>query len=141
MQQQIKHILNEIYKTYKGINAIYLFGSLADGFYREGSDIDIAILFFEPINKFKSFSLELEIGEILERKIKTNLDLIVLNKAPLPLAFKIIKSKLLFERDAVKRALFESKILSLYYDYKILYKPYYQMIIDKAKAGKIGEIR
>lgn len=141
MQQQIIDILNKIYKSYKKINAIYLFGSFADGFYRKGSDLDIAILFFEPLSEFKFFSLELEIGEILERKIKTNIDLVILNKAPLPLAFKIIKNKLLFERNAVKRALFESKILSLYYDYKISHRAYYQMIIDKAKAGKIGESR
>ena len=130
---KILHILGEIFEKFKVINSIYIFGSSCDGFYRKGSDIDIGILFFEEIDKFKAFSLGLEVGELLERKIKNKVDLVVLNICPLYIAFQVIKGKLLFEREGEKRALFESRILVKYYHNKFFLKPHFDELLKRIK--------
>lgn len=55
-----------------GCREVYIFGSIADGEYRVGSDIDIAVTGLEKSKYFCVY------GELLE-KLHTNIDLVVLD--------------------------------------------------------------
>ncbi|MCX7680605.1 MAG: nucleotidyltransferase domain-containing protein [Anaerolineae bacterium] len=92
----------------------YLFGSQADGSADPQSDYDIAVLVRDP-------SLELwarlahEIATVLETE---RVDLVLLNQAPVELAYAVIaQGRLLYERSVAERVEFEAKVLSLYGDY------------------------
>ncbi|MBI3988695.1 MAG: nucleotidyltransferase domain-containing protein, partial [candidate division NC10 bacterium] len=76
-----------------GVAAAYLFGSLAEG--RLGGDVDIAVLF-----ERYSFEAYEDLYEALCRLLKAdNVDLIPLNRTPLPLRRRILlQGILLYER-------------------------------------------
>ena len=98
--------------------AAYLFGSIAEGYEHKRSDIDIAVLFDETVDKFHQFDLEVKIGNELKEMLKHEVQILVLNKAPFALAFRAIRGVLIFEKNPVKRALFEARVASFYYDQK-----------------------
>jgi len=133
----IKRTLNGYPQVISG----YLFGSVAENINRLGSDIDVAILLDQKLDKMQLFSLELGIGEKLEHALKVKTDLIVLNRAPLAIAFRAIKGVLLIEKNPVKRALFESKLLSRYYDNRHFFRPFLIAIREEAMEGSLGICR
>ncbi len=101
----------------------YLFGSTVRGDAGRLSDVDIGILLDEKISKKDRFDLELKlIGEIAILIKKNKIDLIVLNEAPLLLAYNIIKSGIILKSDETERVKFETKILSIYMDEKYYIK-------------------
>jgi hypothetical protein len=69
-QQQIDDII-EIMKPYNP-KKIGIFGSFARGENSENSDLDILYQFEEPISLFQKFKIQ----EILENKLKFNIDLV-----------------------------------------------------------------
>lgn len=92
----------------------YLFGSQADGTADPQSDYDIGVLVRTP-------SLELwtrlahEIAALLNVE---RVDVVLLNRAPVELAYAVIaQGRLLYERSIAERVEFEARVLSLYGDY------------------------
>ncbi|MEO0071248.1 MAG: hypothetical protein ABIK39_04095 [candidate division WOR-3 bacterium] len=55
-------------------------------------------------------------GGKLQDALRKRVDLLVLNRADLIISFRVIKGLLIFERDSIRRSLFEARIMSLYYD-------------------------
>jgi predicted nucleotidyltransferase len=100
------------------VKLAYLFGSVAEG--REGklSDVDMGVLLDESLNKKERFSLQLKSISELTSILKTDrIDLIVMNNAPIPLNYEIIKaSHPLFVRDEGQKIDFEHRVLSCYLD-------------------------
>ena len=138
MREGVVNLLKKTLEGYPEVKAAYLFGSVADGFSRKRSDIDIGILLDSTLGKKKAFRVELEIGEELERKAKRKVDLVVLNRAPLALAFRVIKGVLLFDRSPTERSLFQSRIMSLYYDHRRFLRFHHQALYESAKEGTFG---
>jgi predicted nucleotidyltransferase len=89
------------------VAAAYVFGSVAGGTARAGSDIDIAVLFTTtppPTLESARFTLA---GE-LEHALGIPVDLIVLNDAPVDLRIRVLRhGHLVVERDASARIAFE----------------------------------
>lgn len=113
--------LKDFIKKQKYVRVAYLFGSFARG--KEGplSDVDIAVLLDERLDKSKRFDLRLEliteISGILGIMEADKLDVIVMNDAPINLNQEIIKNgKVLVVKDLKKKIEFESKTLSKYLD-------------------------
>jgi len=110
--------LLEILKRQEHIILVYLFGSVANG--KEGilSDVDIAVLLDESLSKKERFDLQLKLISDLTAVLKiNNLDLIIINEAPLSLCYEIIKANYpLFIRNKGEKIDFEHKILSEYLD-------------------------
>ena len=95
----------------------YLFGSTVRGDAGRLSDVDIGVMLDEKLSKKDRFDLELKMmGEIAILIKKNKIDLIVLNEAPLLLAYNIIKSGTILKSDETDRVKFETKILSMYMD-------------------------
>jgi len=101
----------------------YLFGSMVRGDTGRLSDVDIGVLLDEKLSKKDRFDLELKIISEITALIKKNkIDLIVLNEAPLLLAYNIIKNGIILKSSETERVKFETKIFSMYMDEKYYIK-------------------
>lgn len=102
---------------HKNVVALYLFGSRATGVADEFSDVDIALLMDSD-----EISLDDELrllGEISSLLHTDEVSLVILNKAPLSIAFGVIThSKVLFSQDEPTRLDFEEITTRKYFDFK-----------------------
>lgn len=96
----------------------YLFGGLTKGKSLPMSDVDIAVFLSGDVDCQDE---KMEILRKLTDILKTDeIDLVVLNKASLPLTARIIKNKkILADKDVFLRHRFESLILRKYFDFSI----------------------
>lgn len=91
----------------------YLFGSQADGTAGPRSDVDVAAWFREPVPREAALDLNgLIAGAVQSDKV----DAVVLNSAPLTLAFEILKGHVLVSRDEGVRVDATAAIMSRYHD-------------------------
>ncbi|MFN7182337.1 MAG: type VII toxin-antitoxin system MntA family adenylyltransferase antitoxin [Planctomycetota bacterium] len=109
-------LLTQSLKEDRDVIFAYLFGSYAQNKTFPLSDIDIALYLHKDIEDF--YSKKLILLEVINKILLTDeIDLVILNEAPLYLQFEIIKTgKLLFCHDHLKRIKFASKLIMLYLD-------------------------
>lgn len=94
----------------------YLFGSRARGETHARADVDVAVWLREPYDR-ASFDQTLDVlGTATGALGRDDVDLVVLNEAPLELAFEILKGKLLLSKDDDARIVAEARIMSRYHD-------------------------
>lgn len=95
--------LNEIFVRH-GVVLAYLFGSQAEGRVTPLSDVDLAVLFPNPVAPQERFRRQLDlIGDCGHLFGRNDVDVVVLNEAPPLLAFEVVsKGKQLYE-DPVTR--------------------------------------
>ena len=140
LQEDLKRIVNFFAKR-KEVLALYFFGSVAKGYLRKESDIDIAVLispeFLERIPEVKeeyynatpSFSLR-------------PVDVVILNTAPPLLRFEVFKhGKLLLDKDPEFRKNFLCKSLLEYYDYLYMEKLCFNYVKQRLKKDLESEIK
>ncbi len=98
------------------IAAAWLFGSVARGTPRPGSDVDVGILYTdEPPRTLAGLGLDLE-GD-LERLLDLPVQVVVLNRAPVDLIVRVLRDgKLLFEGNVSKRVRFEVRSRMEFWD-------------------------
>ena len=126
-----------IFKEYPSIISAYLFGSRARGNFSKISDYDFAIQIDEsklPKRKYTDLKLDLIGG--LSKALKTdNIDIVILNDAPLLLKHRILRDrKVLYCKSQLKRVRLEAKILIDYLDEKE-----YEMAFAKGTFKRILE--
>lgn len=99
-----------------GVAAAWLFGSVARGTARAGSDVDVAILTDDPsVRGLDALRLGLE-GEI-ERALGIPTQLVVLDRAPADLAHRVLRDGILLcEPDRSARIRFEVRTRNEYWD-------------------------
>ena len=104
----------------------YIFGGLAAGEHRPLSDIDIAVYLDGDVDKAEA---KLDIMGVLSDTLKTDeIDLVILNEAPISLVGRILKKKrLLTDKQPFLRHSFESLALRKFFDFsrkeqEILYR-------------------
>ncbi len=115
--------LTEYFSSKDSIILAYLFGSTVRGDTGRLSDVDIGVLLDEKLSKKDRFDLELKLmGEIAALIKKNKIDLVVLNEAPLLLAYNIIKNGIILKSSEIERVKFETKLLSMYMDEKYYIK-------------------
>ncbi len=115
--------LIEYFSSKDSIILAYLFGSTVRGDTGGLSDVDIGVLLDEKISKKDRFDMELNlISEIATLIKKNKIDLVVLNEAPLLLAYNIIRKGIILKSNETERVNFETKILSKYMDEKYYIK-------------------
>ena len=107
-------------ETDNAIAAAYLFGSCARGTATGISDIDIGILFDSAIDKSRYFELKIAFLSRIMAVLQTEkVDVVVLNYAPLHLAYEIVShGNLLLDKDRRQRAAFEADRIGRFLDFK-----------------------
>jgi len=105
-----------VFRDRTDVIAVYLFGSVARGETRIDSDVDVGVLFVQPPPRTLDgprFSLE---GE-LERLLGRDVDLVVLNDAPVDLRIRVLRDgHVLVDRDRTARLAFEVQTRNEYFD-------------------------
>jgi predicted nucleotidyltransferase len=97
----------DAFKMRTDVAAVYLFGSIARGTAREGSDVDVAVLFDSPPSRSLG-GPRFVIEDELERALGAPVDLVVLNDAPVDLRARVLRDgRLLVEHDPSARIAFE----------------------------------
>lgn len=114
-------------RGHRDVVAAYLFGSVARGTPRRGSDVDIAILHAgEPPTSLAGLPLDLETE--LERVLGVPAQVIVLNRAPVDLVHRVLRDGvLLVDRDPSARIRFEVRARNEFFDL--------QPILARYRAG------
>lgn len=109
-------LLDPFLDNHPEIGLIYLFGSRASDQAGPLSDYDFA-LWVESMQDLMAYRLGL-VHELAVLMGEPNIDLVILNEAPVELAYHIIAAgKLLYQRDISTRVEYEANVLSLYGDY------------------------
>jgi hypothetical protein len=119
-QKEAVRRLRDFFDGFEKVKLAYLFGSSAAGRAGKLSDVDIAVLLDERLTAKERLELELELISCLSSILKTDkIDLVVMNEAPLPLKYNIIKKGIILKSaDETLRVKKEAEILSRYLDRK-----------------------
>lgn len=116
------------FRADRRIATAYLFGSRATGEATARSDIDVAVLIFPQQAECFSLWDELAVEAELSLRLKTDkVDVVVLNRCPLPLAYNVIaKEQVIYEADAIANMDFVERTLDLYFDFSPRLQEYYR---------------
>ena len=90
MKNEKLKIENELKKIFKKAEAIYLFGSFSNGTFNENSDIDVAILYKNRLDRVELFKLQ----EELFLKFNRDVDLVDLQDVNDVFAYEIINNSI-----------------------------------------------
>ena len=108
----------EVLEGHGAVLYAYLFGSLARNVFSPFSDIDIAV-YIGDVPDLIDEKLEL-LGDLMDNLGTDEIDLVVLNTAPLPLKARVLRNKeILLDRKPYLRHSFESLVLREYFDFSI----------------------
>ncbi len=104
--------------------AVYLYGSVARGTARKGSDVDVGVLLEnDPPRTLRGMKLDLEAD--LESLLEVPVQLVVLNRAPPDLIHRILRDgKLVLDRDRSMRIRFEVKARNEFFDLQPVLRRY-----------------
>ena len=98
------------------VAAAYLFGSIARGTAKPGSDVDVAVL-FSGEHQPSLLGPETRLRGELERRLGRGVDLIALNRAPPDLIHRVLRDGILLAvHDASARVRFEVDARNRYFD-------------------------
>jgi len=135
--EKIKPRLNELSVHFPQVIAAYLFGSYAGGRPTPLSDVDVGILLVENLPDMESFKIEMNLLGELQKVLGTdNIDLVVLNKAPLPIQYHATCGKLLFSTDNEKRTEFVEYVRKYYIDCLPIYREYREEYLKRIREGR-----
>jgi len=103
------------------IEFAYLFGSMGRGKRLPLSDIDIAI-YLKDLSEVHEQKMEI-LGVLMDLLETDEIDLVILNRAPLTLKMKILESKtLVVDHSPFLRHRFESLVMREYFDFSVVEK-------------------
>ncbi len=129
--------LSDILTDFATVSLVYLFGSQVDGQVGAMSDYDLAIL-TDPIED--NATIQARFQHAIVQTIGPNkVDVVLLNHAPIDLAYHIIsEGKLLYKRDLLTQVEFEAQVLSQYGDYlPVLRLQYAQILQGDVNAKRV----
>jgi hypothetical protein len=99
----------------------YLFGSFGRGKPFPLSDVDIAVYLKEP-SDVQQKKMQI-LGTLIDILETDEIDLVILNSAPLPLRMRILENKkVVADREPFSRHRYESLTMREYFDFSILEK-------------------
>lgn len=99
----------------------YLFGSFGRGKHFPLSDVDVAV-YLKELSDMQEKKMEI-LGTLIDILQTDEIDLVVLNRAPLPLRMRILENKkVVVDREPFRRHHYESLTMREYFDFSILEK-------------------
>ena len=117
-------LLQPIFENEPLTVAVYLFGSQVDGYAMPWSDIDLAVLWAEPVDFRTELALDAQIALALGTDA---VDVVNLGRCPLALQFRVVAEGILFyERDPTRVADFTQRTLVRYYDFQPVLQIYHR---------------
>jgi predicted nucleotidyltransferase len=115
-EQELQEAVRESLADLPNVNLVYLFGSRVDGWVGPRSDYDLGVV-LDRVQDAPQSCMQLcaDLRRILG---SVHIDMVVLNKAPIELAYAVIaQGKVLYQRDVTTRVEYEAEVMSRYGDY------------------------
>ena len=123
--EEFRRLIASRYSDY--IVYAYLFGSLVEGRATEESDIDIAIRFYDHVQRETRWRVVKEILGIISEDI----DIVDLDRASPVLRMVVYsRGRLIYCRDRWILFLDQNKTIKLYNDYLHIARPYYRKMVE-----------
>jgi uncharacterized protein len=113
----------------------YLFGSVASGENRPDSDIDVAVMLEPRGTLLDDAALH---DRLADATIGTEVDMLVLNDAPLWLRFRAVGGRVLFSRDERVRIADRERVEKEFLDFKPYHDEYLRATRDRARRGVLS---
>ena len=134
VMDRLPELIDQISKD-KEIVALFAFGSLARGDLKPLSDLDFGIFAIPTLDRKQRFDKHLELIGVFNKHFETDeIDLVLMNDAPMRYSYNIIRSgKLLFCSDSDILRDFVEKSVKLYLDFK-----YFRDEFDKEFLKGVG---
>ncbi|NIR49480.1 nucleotidyltransferase domain-containing protein [candidate division KSB1 bacterium] len=128
LKRHVKAFAEEV----KEVLVVYLHGSVVEGFAREDSDLDLAVVISDA-NKKNLMRLQLRYTEFFDLRFKDReIDLKIINQAPLAVKFSVLqKGEIVFSRDEELRTAFEVDVIKRFLDFRHYYDAYNKEFIDR----------
>jgi len=115
MHEQTQERLAGVFRRYPSVQAVYLFGSTAEGRDRLGSDLDLAVIADVGLGA----DAKLDILADLAREGFCNVDLVVLDDRDIVLAYEAVRlNRLVYARSDFDRGATYSKVVRRYLDFE-----------------------
>lgn len=113
---EIAQAIREVFGADPDVAAVYVFGSVARGTARAGSDVDVGVLYTTPPAPTllaQPFAAEADLTAKLGRAVQV----VVMNGAPVDLIHRILRDgALVIDRDPSARIAFEVRARNEYFD-------------------------
>jgi hypothetical protein len=132
---QLKHTLPTILED-QPVDLAYLYGSTVTGYVTPFSDMDVALVVYEPLTPLARLKLiqyvQMALYEALcERCDIPDADVRIINDAPLILRGKVVtEGVLLYARDEAQRIAFETHTRMRYFDYLPIHRMMQRQFFD-----------
>ncbi|MFW6001607.1 MAG: type VII toxin-antitoxin system MntA family adenylyltransferase antitoxin [Halanaerobium sp.] len=120
----IEEKINEYFSKQDSITAVYIFGSFLEDRFKQQSDIDIALIFNENIEKYKKFKFRLQFIKGLEKLLQREVDIIDFEEVSLKMQHQILSGRLILCKNNVRRVMLEKKSMLNYIDMRHFYDLY-----------------
>jgi len=122
------------------LKLVYLYGSYARGQVWIHSDVDIAVLFAPWVDEKDYLDYQLtyigEVGCLLDFE---DVDVQEMNRASVEFQYQVIRDgKVLYACSEDERAIFESKVIEEYLDFKPVLDEYYHHLFKRIKEGRFS---
>jgi predicted nucleotidyltransferase len=126
-------------KNINDLQLVYIFGSYGRNNPKPLSDVDLAVLLI-PGTKVYYFKRRLELIREITTILKTDkIDLVILNEAPLPLAYRVLRDgKLLYKVNEVVEYKFKEQIVLQYLDFQPILNMHLEALKKRLKEGTFG---
>lgn len=114
---ELKEKVQRIAENENCIAAVFLFGSHAEGFSNEKSDIDFGVVVGDGKTKV-DLKEQLRLGIVFANEMKKEVDVVILNNASLAFSYQVLsKGFLVFERERDHTSNFIEYIMDMYFDF------------------------
>lgn len=138
-QKQMEALLGSIREVISGAQDVlfaYLYGSRVQDPGLPGSDIDLGV-YLKPSGIELYVRRDKELTALLVSHLHTDqVDLRIMNVAPLPLQYRILKEgALIFSRDELQRSEFETQVMTRFFDLKPYLDEYREMLVLRIRGA------
>jgi len=121
-KKEIGNKIKDYFTKRNDISAVYIFGSFNTERFSQNSDLDLAVIYSERLDKFKRFDLKLELMAALEKLIKLEVDIVDFENVDLKFKHQILDGKLIYCSDQSRRVELEKRAILNYIDMHKFYK-------------------
>jgi predicted nucleotidyltransferase len=121
-KKKIEAEIKEYFLKQKEIKAVYIFGSFLKESFNEQSDLDLAVIFGEEIEKYQRFKLKLKILYELEKIIEREIDLLDFESIDLKMQHQVLGGRLIYCTEQKRRVLLEKRAILDYINMRQRYE-------------------
>ena len=132
---ELTRTLAPVFDADRRVRFAFVFGSVAAGTAGPGSDVDLAVSVEPRGTLLEDARLHDALVETLGRE---DVDLVVLEDAPLWMQYRIVAGRPVFSRDDVARVRFRASVEQRFLDFKPYHDAYLAAVHRRAREGRLS---